>query len=621
VRVNLTRIRTRSRQVLWAVVLLSLIPGGLLAWERIRTEGGSETVTLLMDEPALAEQAAYGDGDAFTLATRLREAGLNGIALYEETLETLAAEGKIALLPGTEARAAALLEGRRLQLPPDSLLVRELRDGALDAALAKNRPRPRSVRLSGQRWYIFSEPNREDRAGVQRPAGPDRAQLERYQEAGWDIAYRPGNYPNLATVGTDFPEVNYLIHEGVEVAGNPNLLSDTVDVSQGYLTGLIEGTEQAGMNAISANVPLARTFSISQEWLNTLPPQEVADKYLLAANERGARLLYLRPYTDETVGDMRENTEALIRAVRTGLEAEGYRVGPVRALAFESSPLLRALAGVGVLAGVGLLGTLYPGLWGLLVALGVLGLGVLAGGVGWDALALAAALTFPVLGFALLPAKLWSLVGAVLISLVGAVLLAAAGSDRNSLLAVTPFAGVAATLVVPPALFLFYVALRERSPAAWVRDVWGRPVRLGDVVLVFIGLAALALVLLRRGNFPVIDASEVELGLRALLSEYFARPRFKELIGHPLAVLALLNPHWPRWVRSLLLTTGVVALSSIVNSFSHYHTPLLVSLERTVIALVLGLTIGPILNAVVRPVVRGVSSWLADAPRDAPGSS
>ena len=160
------------------------------------------------------------------------------------------------------------------------------------------------VRLNGRSWFVFSEPNAVDRAGAQRPAGPNRAQLARYQQGGWDIAYRPVNYPNLANVGADFPKVNYLIHEGLEVAGNPNLLSETVAASQGYLTGLIEGTDQAGMSAISSKVPLARTFSVSQEWLNTLKPQEVADKYLLAANERGARLLYLRPYTDETVGDM-----------------------------------------------------------------------------------------------------------------------------------------------------------------------------------------------------------------------------------------------------------------------------------------------------------------------------
>ena len=603
------------RRVLWAIVLLSLIPGGLVVWGRVQTESSSETVTLLLDEPALAQQAAYIGVPPFTLATRYRKAGLNGIALYEETLQTLAERGKVALLPSTDARAEAALNGETVTLPPNGLLVRALEPGALARALAKNRPRPRSVRLDGRSWFVFSEPDARNRAGAQRPAGPNRARLARYRQDGWDIAYRPVNYPNLTEVGADFPDVCYLIHEGLEVTGNPNALSETVAASQGYLTGLIEGTDQAGMAAISGKVPLARVFSVSQEWLNTLKPQEVADKYLLAANERGARLLYLRPYTDETVGDMQENTEALVTALRTGLSHEGYRVGPVTALTFRSSPLLRALAGVGVLAGVGLLATLYPGLWGAPVALGVLALGVLAGSLSWDALALTAALSFPVLGYALLPGKLWSLGGAVLVSLIGAVLLAAVGSDRNTLLAVTPFAGVAATLVVPPVLFLSFVMLRERTPAAWVRDFWEHPVRLGDVVLVLIGLTALAFVLLRRGNFPVVGASDAELGLRALLSDYFARPRFKELIGHPLAVLALLNPRWPRPVRGVLLTVGVVALSSIVNSFSHYHTPLLVSLERTVVALVLGLVLGLLLNVVVRFLVRAASSWLSTTRR------
>ena len=591
-------------------MLLSLVPAGLVVRERIRVENGSENVTLLMDEPALAEQAAYLGTDPYALAERYREVGLNGMAVYEETLETLAEAGKIAMLSSLEVRA---LSKAQVALPPNSLLVRELEPGALDGALAKNRPRPETVQLDGERWYVFTEPNAEERAGAARPAGPDRAKLEHYREAGWDLAYRPVNYPNLVGVGQDFPKAGYLIHEGLEVVGNPDSLSETVAASQPYLTGVIEGTEQAGMSAINAKVPLTRAFSVSQEWLNTLPPGEAADKYLLAADERGARLLYLRPYTDETVGDMAANTDTLLSAVRGGLEGSGYRVGPVRPLTFESSPLLRALSGVGVLAGVGLLMTLYPGLWGVLVGLGVLGLGVVAGGLSPDALALAAALSFPVLGYALLPPKLWSLVVAVLVSLAGAALLAAVGSDRNTLLAVTPFAGVAATLVVPPALFLVYAMLRERSPAAWIKNLWARPVRLGDVVLALVLLAALAFILLRRGNFPVIGASEAELGLRALLSDYFARPRFKELLGHPLAVLALLNPQWPRWVRNLLLTAGVVALSSLVNSFSHYHTPLLVSFERTVVALVIGLVAGVLLNLLVRPLVRVTKRWLASA--------
>ena len=280
------------RWVLGAVIVLSLIPGGLLAWRRVQTEDKSVSVTLLLDEPALAQQAAYEGVAPFALATRYQRAGLNGIAVYEETLETLAEEGKIALLEGTDARAEALLRGERVSIPPNSLLVRALTPGALGDALAKNRPRPQTIQLAGEPWVVFSEPSAKDRAGAQRPAGPDRAKLRRYQKAGWDVAYRPVNYPNLQGVGSDYPNVRYLIYEGLEVAGNPDELTQTVKVSQNYLTGLIEGTDQAGMRAISSKVPLARVFSISQEWLNTLQPQTVADKYLLAASERGATAYY-----------------------------------------------------------------------------------------------------------------------------------------------------------------------------------------------------------------------------------------------------------------------------------------------------------------------------------------
>ena len=184
-------------------------------------------------------------------------------------------------------------------------------------------------------------------------------------EAGWDIAYRPYNYPGLREVGADFPtEANYLIHGALEVAGNPNALSQTVAASQDYLTGVIEGVEQAGMAQLAGKVPVARTFGINQDWLNTLEPEVVVGKYVLATNERGARLLYVRPYTEETVGDMVQNTEQLVRGLRTSLEAEGYSVGEVERLEYDTVPLLRALSAVGIVAGLVLLALMYPGVWG-----------------------------------------------------------------------------------------------------------------------------------------------------------------------------------------------------------------------------------------------------------------
>lgn len=606
----------RLKTLLWLIVLLSLVPASLLVARRIQAEGGRRTVTLLMDEVALGEQAQYLGVSSLELGRHYQSLGLNGVALYEDTLESAEAKGKLSVLLASDALKLALQTGVALpDLPPDSLLVSELEPGALDRTVAKNVPEPEQVDLFGKTWYIYP-----GRAIEVRPAGPDRDSIEAWAEAGFDIAYRPRNFPGLKEVGADFPaEAHYLIHAGLQVAGYPNSLSDLVAASQGYLTGVIEGTEQDGMPQIVRKVPTARLLSFNQDYINQrLSPQSLIDKYLLAANERGVRIFYLRPYTEEQLGDMFENTDQLIAGLKTRLEQEGYTIGPLDSLDidYRTNTLLRSLSAVGVLAGLILLALLYPGVWGPLVALGVLGLGVYANGFDWGALALAAALSFPVIGYGHLPERLTSLGLATLVSLTGAALLSAVGSDREAMLAINPFAGVAATLVVPPVLFLFHYALRYRRPARWVTDFWNYPIRIGNVTVLLLGVFALALVFLRRGNFPLIGASSGELALRSLLSDLFVRPRFKELLGHPLAVLGLTERGLPAWLTAALLTGGVVAQASILNSFSHYHTPLLISLQRTVVALLLGLLIGLLLLPAIKLLMHLGRRWLASA--DAP---
>jgi len=217
------------------------------------------------------------------------------------------------------------------------------------------------------------------------------------------------------------------------------------------------------------------------------------------------------------------------------------------------------------------------------------------------------------LGYGYFSNRLSSLGVATLITLVGVVLLSAIGSDRESMLAIRPFAGVALTLLAPPALFLFHFALKFRSPSAYVTEFWNTPIQLGHIVIFLVGIAALALIVLRRGNFPIIGASEAELALRQQLSDLFVRPRFKELMGHPLGVLGLMNNEWPEWIRALFLTGGVIAQATVVNSFSHYHTPFVISLQRTVIALVIGLIVGLLLFPIIKFVIRLVKTWLANA--------
>jgi hypothetical protein len=605
----------RRRALVAALLLaLSLPAAGALVLERAATEGRSRTVAIVMDELALAEQAALLGRSPLELALHYQSLGLAGIAVYEETIETLARTGAVVALLGREARAAALLSGQPLpDVPGDATLVSEVIPGAAAALLAKNRPPASEIEFGGRTWWWW--PGESLRT---RPAGPDTARVAAWAAAGFDVAYRPRNFPNLQGVGSDFPaEARYLIHAGLQVAGHPHALDDTAAASQDRLTALIEGTPQDGLRDLARQVPTVRLLSFNQDYQNLrLRPDELVEKYLLAANEREVRLLYLRPYTEEQLGDMLANTEALVSGLRAALERDGFavaRLAPPDA-GYAPAGWLRAAAGVGVVAGLALLATALPSGWGALAAAGVLGVALLAAGPAWAALALIAALVFPVLGFALLPWRWWALPAATGISLVGAGLLAAVGSDRASMLALEPFAGVGATLVVPPALLVAVILLRQRPAAAWVRTLWTHRPRLGEVALGLAVVAALGLVVMRRGNFPLIGASEIELALRSALNEWFVRPRFKELLGHPLALLALLQVRWPWWARGGLLVAGVVAQASVLNSFSHYHTPLLVSLQRSMIALAIGVVVGLALVAAARLTERTGRRWLGADP-------
>ena len=605
-------------RVAWTVIVLALIPAAVLAVRRVASEGARERVAMVMDEQALADLGALVGLTSFELGTRLQALGLTGVALYEDTIESLVAKGAAAAMLGSELRAQALARGEPPPaVPSDATLVTALTPGALDGLIDKNVPRARPIEITGRTWFVWPGDVR-----TTLPAGPDIAEIDRWRRAGFDVAYRPRNAPYaLTAAGEDFPAgASYLVYAGTQVAGHPGDPASVIEGSQPFLTAVIEGTPQSGMSLISGKVPTVRLLSFNQDYIDRrLRPNDLVDKYLLAVEERNVRLLYLRPYTTNELGDPVLNSETLVRDLSATLVRQGYEVGSLTAFEREyaTNAFLRAGAALGVLAGLLLLALAIRAPWGAMAATGVALLAVAAAGPGWDAVALTAALTFPVLGYLTFRPRPAALVLATLVSLAGALLLVAVGSERDTLLAVRPFSGVGATLVVPPAVFLVAFALRYRRPAEWVRALWGAEVRVGHVAIALIGVAALAVVVLRRGNDPVIGVTSFELGMRQLLGEYFARPRFKELIGHPLAFLALALPTLPAWSRGALLTVGVVAQASILNSFSHYHTPLLVSLERSLVALVIGAAVGLVLWPAVSAALRFLRTWLTDGAEGA----
>jgi peptidoglycan/LPS O-acetylase OafA/YrhL len=89
------------------------------------------------------------------------------------------------------------------------------------------------------------------------------------------------------------------------------------------------------------------------------------------------------------------------------------------------------------------------------------------------------------------------------------------------------------------------------------------------------------------------------------------------LIGHPLLILALARMAGGRNTgRWLLLGLGVIGQISIVNTFTHLHTPLAVSIERTLQGLWAGALMGALLYLVVESGERAWGAWRGASDTD-----
>jgi len=170
------------------------------------------------------------------------------------------------------------------------------------------------------------------------------------------------------------------------------------------------------------------------------------------------------------------------------------------------------------------------------------------------------------------------------------------------------FTGVKAVLVVPPLVGLALYLYTERfglEPLGVVRSALS-PVRFYQLATAFVLLGGAFLYLSRSGNQSDVSPSVFELSLRSgLTSVLGVRPRFKEfLVGFPLMMLlpALTLQH--RRAIGWLCALGIaIGTSDIIDTFSHLHTPLLISLLRLLNGMVAGAAIGALLVLAYRRFV------------------
>ena len=397
-----------------------------------------------------------------------------------------------------------------------------------------------------------------------------------------------------------------VIPAGDQVVGFPDRLEETkqalnkVDAK----IGLVEFSLQRGINQVASADTGIRVHAITGREMQVLAADRVLSRYIRAVRERNIRVLYMRPFPAENGWDQ---TKTMITDLISELEANGFQVGIANPYDhWQPSPLLLWVVSAGILAGAVLLSQYWVAVSPKLLLLLLL-LGNIAGGIllavqtvlMQQLYALIAAIVFPVLaiancrqgnrvGWNYLRCTLWSVAGLVL--LVGIL------SGTPFLIKLAEFRGVKLMHLVPVVLVFAMGLLGEQLPlGSWrqFQEVLARyyhacvPVK----YLLLLALAAVAGVvyLLRTANF-ILPIPQLEITLREGLERLLiVRPRFKEIfIGHPALVILLAS----RKRHPLMMSLAVIGQLSLVNTFTHVHTPLFISMLRTLYGLIIGYGVG-----------------------------
>jgi hypothetical protein len=380
------------------------------------------------------------------------------------------------------------------------------------------------------------------------------------------------------------------------------------DTFRGYLPSA------AHMDLIAERYPAVRTYRISRAETNSAHtyPESMAQRWLLNIREYNTRAIYARPFFD---GGVERNVQYVEVVVQT-LTDSGYDVGLAKPFPpFYPGAMLTALLVIGV-GSLAVLLAAFLGLPELLLLLGLAGVGALSLLSFFGPLrlyvrlatALAGAIAASSLGVVWAQGKKtrkakWWLTFLVvnIMTLLGALMTAALLSDTDFFIEYSFFRGVKLQYVVPLFVIGMYLAVKVIGWSGF-REVLNWP-RWVKVTLPTAVAVALALYVWRSGNITGVSAFELFLRDR-LDNLLIVRPRFKELIAHPVLLLSL---YWrkrlPRAVYALGIGVATIGQVSIVNTFLHIRTPLALSLLRTFHGLWIGTIIGLLAIAITTKII------------------
>ena len=651
------------------LVLIAIACSIYVGAVRIQVEQDYKTVNLSVNESDIRSLANANGKTTEEMLDILKDKGVSQVLFKESTIASLENAGDLMIAQGADVQNLSVSSSLPANLPisetnyylvvtDDAWREQVLREvpAKISGAVAYDDGELGVVTVPTSIEATQSNQSKAQLAFSGIGVGFDQEWLNTVANAGFDIIAQVSSWESptdesLEMLADDIkavPNLCMLMFNDKYIPGYPDpdkievfyqlLLDDNGDIVAPL--GQIEFSPQEGFNTLAnlADKDVVRLHTISNDEMSKFEGEtgesmdagitEALDRWDLAARERNMRALLVRFFSIDMPGTYYENNMAYLDALHTQLEDNGFTVGgDVQEMASLDIPAaVRLLVGFGICAGFMLLlleiGFRRLALAGfVLSALAWVGMYVVNQTLAMQLMALASVIEFPILSclYFLPPKKDLSLlqsIGRLLalcaVSFIGAVLMVGVLSDKAFMLKLSSFIGVKIAHVIPIVVvpFVLYI-VRDKKPLSLCKSLLNKALDYKWAIVFAVVAVALMIYLSRTGNESG-EISGIEAAMRQFLNDTMGvRPRSKEfLIGYPATILYLMYAakHRALWVLSIPLVIGQI---SLVNTYAHIHTPLLIALQRSLNGLILGIIVAVVAVVVVKLGLR-IFYWATD---------
>lgn len=620
--------------ILVIILTAAVVVGAVLGFFRFIVENQNKTVEIVVDYRDLKHLSSISNYPLGKLLQKIKENGVSSIGLYEEDLYQANVLGEAYFASGSgllrfkdlNPKIKDFIDRRLIKKDKSYIYVpltniRKRIISSLYAAIPKNK-----IRLIGGKLIEIDIDSQElEDIGI----GFSESVVNYLTKFGFRIIPRVKNNEKYDIVKKTevLKGFDTVIFDGEEVLGYPEKL---FLCSQGLKKnnvqyGNIEIIKQYGDKELKKLMgkKIVRVHSVPKKEFIKLTSSDVLNRFKTAIKERSIRLIYFRPFLPPVIDSNFVNFNLqFLSNLKKEIEKEGFSLGKA------SEPQIFLPAGwsilllcLGVIAEAILLLRLFiPIPWPIIFLILFAGLffSLLIGAgssnfVLEKIMAFSATIIFP--SYAIISnftqerrkeinAVLQTILAVINILaevIIGIFIIVGLLSYTEFMLTSQTFTGVKLALVLPLLIIALFFLLKELLPFSLKKTIDYFKDFLSQKVSLFAVFSSLFVVLVflvfigRSGNF-LIPVLGLEKTFRILLQKVlFVRPRFKEfLIGYPFLYFSIYYYFVEKRDKFLwlILPIASIALISLLNTFVHIHTPIIISIIRSINGFVLGTILG-----------------------------